>query len=71
MGAAGDIDKAAECYRHALEIEPHHQKAEEFLSRTNALIESRESYRKALKLLSIENKADTLANLAIRELVTQ
>ncbi len=68
-GASGDIDKAAECYRHALEIEPHHQKAEEFLSRTNALIESREHYRRALSLLSREDKPDNWINQAIVELL--
>ncbi len=69
MGASGDIDKAAEHYRRALEIDPHHQKAEEFLSKTNTLLESREYYRKALRLLTGENKADTQINLAIRELL--
>ena len=69
MGASGDIDKASECYRRALEIEPHHQKAEEFLSRTSALIESREHYRRALSLLSRENKPCDWINHAIAELL--
>jgi tetratricopeptide (TPR) repeat protein len=69
MGASGNIDKAAECYRRALEIEPHHQKAEEFLSRTSVLIESREYYRRALSLLSRENKPSNWINHAIGELL--
>lgn len=69
MGASGDIDKAAECYRRALEIEPHHQKAEEFLSRTIALIESRKHYRRALSLLSREDKPGNWINHAIVELL--
>ncbi len=69
MGASGNIDKAAEYYRRALEIEPHHQKAGEFLSRTNALIESREHYRRALSLMSRENKPSNWINLAIADLL--
>ncbi len=69
MGASGDIDKALEFYNKALEIEPHHQKANELLSRTQTLIESREHYRRALRLLSDENKSINSTNLAIRELL--
>ncbi len=69
MGASGNIDKASECYSRAFEIEPHHQKAEEFLSRTSALIESREHYRRALSLLSRENEPINWINHAIAELL--
>jgi tetratricopeptide (TPR) repeat protein len=69
MGAFGNIDKAAEHYKQALEIDPHHQKAEEFLSKTNTLIESREHYRRALRLLNGENKSDNHINLGIGELL--
>ena len=69
MGASGDIDKALDFYKKAVEIEPEHQKANEFLSRTNTLIESREHYRRALRLLIDENKSSKSINLAIRELL--
>ncbi len=69
MGASGDIDKALEFYKKATEIEPAHQKAQEFLSKTEALIESREHYRSALRLLNSENKSANSINLAIRELL--
>jgi tetratricopeptide (TPR) repeat protein len=67
MGVSGDLDKALELYKKAVEIEPLHQKAQEFLSKTEALIESREHYRNALKLLSSENKSISSINLSIRE----
>jgi len=69
MGASGDIDKALDFYKKAVEIEPEHQKANEFLSRTNVLIESRVHYRNALRLLSAENNTSDSINLAIRELL--
>ncbi|MER3446756.1 MAG: hypothetical protein C4291_07900, partial [Candidatus Dadabacteria bacterium] len=69
MGASGNIDKAAECYRRVLEIKPRHQKAEEFLSKANALIESREHYRRALNILSRKDKPSNPINLAIAELL--
>jgi len=68
-GTSGDIDKALDFYKKAVEIEPEHQKANELLSRTNALIESREHYRNALRLLSAENNTRDNINLAIRELL--
>src|SRR5271167_2636090 len=33
-GSAGQLERAAACYRRALEIDPGHVKAEEFLIRT-------------------------------------
>jgi tetratricopeptide (TPR) repeat protein len=69
LGASGDIDKALEFYKKAIEIEPLHQKAQEFLSKTETLIESREHYRIALRLLSSGNKSNSSTNLAIRELL--
>ena len=63
------MEPAAACYRSALEADPHHAKAEEFLIRTESLLESREHYRNGLKLLySPEASAQDL-NGAIRDLV--
>src|SRR3972149_11337934 len=69
MGASGDIDKALDFYKKAVEIEPEHQKANEFLLRTQTLVESREHYRRALILLSDDNKSSKSTNLAIQELL--
>src|SRR5579863_4548371 len=41
-GSMGQLDRAAECYRRALAIDPHHAKAEEFLIKVESLLESRE-----------------------------
>lgn len=68
-GSSGQLEPAAACYRRALEADPAHAKAEEFLIRTESLLESREHYRNALKwLYSPENSAADL-NRAIRDLV--
>jgi len=68
-GTLGQLERAAACYRRALELDPNHAKAEEFLIRTEALLESREHYRRALRLLySSEPNRDGL-NQALRELV--
>jgi len=68
-GTLGQLERAAACYRHALEIEPDHAKAEEFLIRTESLIESREHYRKGLKLLYAADPSIADLNTALRELV--
>ncbi len=68
-GSAGQLERAAACYRHALEIEPSHAKAEEFLIRTESLLESREHYRTGLKLLYSANPTSQDLNQALRELV--
>jgi tetratricopeptide (TPR) repeat protein len=68
-GTLGQLERAASCYRRALELDPNHAKAEEFLIRTEALLESREHYRRGLKLLcAAEPNRDEL-NQALRELV--
>ena len=68
-GTLGQLERAAACYRRALELDPRHAKAEEFLIRTEALLESKEHYRRGLKLLyAAEPNRDDL-NQALRELV--
>jgi tetratricopeptide (TPR) repeat protein len=68
-GTLGDLERAAACYRHALEINPEHAKAEEFLIRTEALLESRDHYRRGLKLLYAAEPSREDLNQALRELV--
>jgi len=68
-GTRGDLERAAACYRRALEVEPSHVRAEEFLIRTEALLESREHYRAALRLLYSFEPSDQDLNRALRELV--
>jgi tetratricopeptide (TPR) repeat protein len=68
-GAGGQLERAAACYRRALEIEPGHSKAEEFLIRAESLLESREHYRKGLKLVYLANPTTRDLNRALRELV--
>lgn len=69
MGAAGQIDLAAEAYKKALAINPHHHKAEEFLIRTEALIESRKHYREAVRLIYSPQREDDWYNRAVRNLL--
>ncbi|MGH9354712.1 MAG: tetratricopeptide repeat protein, partial [Terriglobia bacterium] len=40
-GSSGQLEQASACYRRALDVDPGHAKAEEFLIRTESLIESR------------------------------
>ena len=68
-GTLGDLERAAACYRRALEINPDHAKAEEFLIRTEALLESRDHYRRGLKLLYAAEPSREDLNQALRELV--
>jgi tetratricopeptide (TPR) repeat protein len=68
-GTVGQLDRAAACYRRALEIDPRHAKAEEFLMRAESLLESREHYRAGLNLLYSQNPSAQDLNRAIRELV--
>jgi tetratricopeptide (TPR) repeat protein len=49
-GSSGLLEKALEKYQNALAVQPHHPKSEEFIVRTQALIQSREHYRKAARL---------------------
>jgi tetratricopeptide (TPR) repeat protein len=68
-GTLGDLERAAACYRRALEINPDHAKAEEFLIRTEALLESRDHYRRGVKLLYAAQPSRDDLNQALRELV--
>jgi tetratricopeptide (TPR) repeat protein len=68
-GSTGQMERARDCYQRALEIDPHHAKAEEFLMRTESLIESREHFRNGLKLLASPDPSAADLNGAVRELV--
>lgn len=68
-GSTGQLESAAACYRHALEADPEHAKAEEFLIRTESLLESREHYRNALKLLYLPEPTARDLNLSLRDLI--
>ncbi len=68
-GTLGQLERAAACYRRALELDPDHAKAEEFLMRTESLLESREHYRRGLKLLYAAQPNRDDLNQALRELV--
>jgi tetratricopeptide (TPR) repeat protein len=68
-GSMGQLDRAASCYRRALELDPHHAKAEEFLMKVESLLESREHYRTALGLLYSQNPSKDDLNRSLRELV--
>lgn len=48
-GSTGLLEKALERYQNALNVQPRHPKAEEFLTRTQALIQSREHFRNAAR----------------------
>lgn len=68
-GTVGQLDRAAACYRRALEIDPRHAKAEEFLIRTEALLSSRDHFRRGLRLLYAAEPGARELNQAARELV--
>ena len=67
-GSMGELDRAAACYRRALELEPRHAKAEEFLIKVESLIESRQHYRTGLSLLYSANPSTDDLNRSLREL---
>ncbi len=67
-GRFGQLERAAACYRRALEVDPRHVKAEEFLVKTESLLESREHYRRGLKLLYSSQPSVQDLNQALREL---
>ncbi len=67
-GSTGQLDRAASCYRRALELDPHHARAEEFLMKTESLIESRSHYRTGLKVLYSSDPTVQELNYALREL---
>jgi tetratricopeptide (TPR) repeat protein len=73
LGSTGQIDEAAASYRRALALNPAHQKAEEFLIRAESLIESREHFRRALKLLNTAPDTGSakrqMLNEALREML--
>jgi tetratricopeptide (TPR) repeat protein len=68
-GTIGQLDRAESCYRRALELQPDHAKAEEFLMKVTSLIESRDHYRKGLKILYSSNPSPQDLNHALRELI--
>jgi tetratricopeptide (TPR) repeat protein len=69
FGSTGNLERAAACYRRALEIDPQHAKAEEFLIKTESLLESREHYRTGLKLLYSATPSVADLNRALREFI--
>jgi tetratricopeptide (TPR) repeat protein len=68
-GTLGDLERAAACYRRALEINPDHAKAEEFLIRAEALLESRNHFRRGLKLLYAAEPSREDLNQALRDFI--
>jgi tetratricopeptide (TPR) repeat protein len=68
-GSTGELESAAACYRHALELDPQHVRAEEFLIRAESLLESREHYRNGLKLLYSPDPTARDLSHALRELI--
>ena len=68
-GTLGRMERARDCYRRALEIDPHHAKAEEFLMRTESLLESREHFRRGLEVLSNPESSAADLNHALGALV--
>jgi tetratricopeptide (TPR) repeat protein len=68
-GITCDLEKAAACYRRALEIEPRHPEAEELLIKTESLLESRVHYHAGLKLLYSASADARDLNQAMRELL--
>jgi protein O-GlcNAc transferase len=67
-GTLGQLERAAACFRRALALDPDHAKAEEFLVRTESLLESREHYRNGLSLLYSAAPSASDLNRALREL---
>src|SRR5580658_40742 len=68
-GTLGQLDRAAACYRRALELGPQHAKAEEFLMKVESLIESREHYRTGMKMLFSQEPSPQDLNRSLRELI--
>jgi tetratricopeptide (TPR) repeat protein len=68
-GNLGQLDRAAACYRRALELEPHHGKAEELLMKVESLLESRNHFRVGLSLLYSQIPSTEDLNRALRELI--
>lgn len=68
-GTVGQLERARDCYRRALALDPQHQKAEEFLVRVESLLESREHFRNGLEALARPSPSADDLNRAVRELV--
>ena len=68
-GSLGQLDRAAACYRRALELDADHGRAEEFLMKVESLIESREHYRTGLSLLYAQDPSPEDLNRCLRELI--
>lgn len=68
-GTLGQLDRALDCYQRALEIDPQHVKASEFAVRTRGLLESRDHYRTALRLLKEKQPPERYLTMAVRELL--
>jgi len=68
-GTTCDLEKAAACYRRALEIDPQHPQAEDLLIKTESLLESRAHYHTGLKLLYSASADARDLNQAMRELL--
>ena len=68
-GGVGQLDRAAACYRRALELDGRHSKAEEFLIKVESLIESRDHFRIGLSLLYSRKPSSQDLNRALRELI--
>lgn len=74
-GTSGLFEKAIEMYQQALGIHPHNPKSEEFLVKTQALLQSREHYRTAARLFDEGKLKDPTRddldwlNRAFRELI--
>lgn len=68
-GTLGQLDRALSCYQHALELDPKHTKAGEFVERTRQLLKSREHYRTGLELLRNQTPPHLYLTLALRELL--
>lgn len=68
-GSLGQLDRAYACYQKALGLDPGHAKAGEFLVRTRTLLDSREHYRTALRLLGDRQPPTNYLTLALRELL--
>jgi tetratricopeptide (TPR) repeat protein len=69
LGSLGNLERAVACYRKALEIDPHHAKAEEFLIKAESLLASREHYRAGLRLLYSSSPGAAELSQGLRELI--
>ena len=68
-GSIGQLERAAGCYRRALELRSSAAKADQFLVQTESLLESRAHYRRGLKWLYSPLLPAQNLNQALRELV--